>query len=77
MIIAWEHEKRKKLYSIHKEGEKLRQELDVPSLEKGGNEQTTEYAKKIKQKTKHRTQDKSSKRWELGKTTPWQIPKEN
>ena len=29
----------KKLYSSQKEGEKLRKELDVPNLEKGGNEQ--------------------------------------
>ena len=33
--LVWEHEKRKKLYYIQKEGKKFRQELDVPNLEKG------------------------------------------
>ena len=61
--LVWEHEKRKKLYYIQK-GEKFRQELDVPNLEKGESEQTTAYAKRIKQKTKHRAQDKLSKKWE-------------
>ena len=52
------------MYSIQKEGEKFRQELDVLNLEKGENEQTTVYAKRIKQKTKHRAQDKLPKQWE-------------
>ena len=62
--LVWKHEKRKKLYSIQKEGETFRQELDVLNLEKGESEQTTAYAKRIKQKTKHRAQDKLSKHWE-------------
>jgi len=43
-----EHGKRK-LY-IQKEGEKFRQELDVPNLEKGENKQTSICAKRTKQK---------------------------
>ena len=63
LLLVWEHENRK-LYSIQKEGEKFRQELDVPNLEKGENAQTTVDAKRINQKTKHRAKDKLSKQWE-------------
>ena len=52
------------MYSIQKEGERFRQELDLPNLEKGENERTTIYAKRTKQKAQHRAQDKLSKQWE-------------
>ena len=55
--LVGEHGKRKKLYSIQKEGETFRQELDVRNLGKGENQQPTVYAKSIKQKTKNRAQD--------------------
>lgn len=42
-----EHGKRK---YIQKEGEKFRQELDVPNLEKGENKQTSICAKRTKQR---------------------------
>ena len=41
------------MYSSQKEGEKLRQELDAPNLEKGEMNKTL-YANKTKQKAKHR-----------------------
>ena len=56
LVIAKEHEKVKKKYSVASPATVFRKELNLPKLLKPENEVPTVYAKNVKQKAKHQAQ---------------------
>ncbi|XP_078348127.1 uncharacterized protein LOC144633190 isoform X1 [Oculina patagonica] len=62
--LVQEHDGRKKLYSIQKQAEQFKQELDLQIPDKQADETTTKYAKRTKQMARNKTQEKLTKQWE-------------
>ena len=75
--LVQEHDGRKKLYSIQRQAEQFKQELDLTTPDKQAEETTTKYAKRIKQMARNKTQEKLTKQWVGGQSPTWKIPKEN
>ena len=59
-----EHDGRKKLYSIQRQAEQFKHELDLTIPDKQAEETTTKYAKRTKQMARNKTQEKLTKQWE-------------
>ena len=62
--LVQEHDGRKKLYSIQRQAEQFKQELDLTIPDKQADETTTKYAKRTKQMARNKTQEKLTKQWE-------------
>ncbi|KAL9987105.1 hypothetical protein ACROYT_G001355 [Oculina patagonica] len=62
--LVQEHDGRKKLYSIQKQAEQFKQELDLQIPDKQADETTTKYAKITKQMARNKAQEKLTKQWE-------------
>ena len=63
--IAKEHDKAKKLFSVHREAKKFRRELNLPAVEKtSANEPSTNYARRTKVKAKQQAQEQLKNNWE-------------
>ena len=56
--LVQEHDGRKKLYSIQRQAEQFKQELDLTIPDKQADETTTKYAKRTKQMARNKTQEK-------------------
>jgi hypothetical protein len=61
---VFQHEKSKKLYSVHKEAEKFKLESGTEDLIPKENESLTEKAKRLKEKFKDNLQEQLQSRWE-------------
>ena len=59
-----EHDGRKKLYSIQRQAEQFKQELDLTIPDKRADETTIKFAKRTKQMARNKTQEKLTKQWE-------------
>ena len=62
--LVQEHDGRKKLYSIQRQAEQFKQELDLTIPDKRADETTIKYAKRTKQMARNKTQEKLTKQWE-------------
>ena len=62
--LVQQHEEKKKLYSITREAEKYKHELDLQETPRRDDETAILHAKKIKAKAKHQGQKQLQKRWE-------------
>ena len=60
-LIELEHDGRKKLYSIQRQAEQFKRELDLTIPDKQADETTTKYAKRTKQMARNKTQEKLTK----------------
>ena len=63
-MIAKEHEKAKKKYSVANQATVLRRELNLPEVLEAENEAPTVYARNVKQKAKHQAQVQLKQKWE-------------
>ena len=62
--LVQEHDGRKKLYSIQRQAEQFKQELDLTIPDKEADETITKYAKRTKQMARNKTQEKLTKQCE-------------
>ena len=73
-MIAKEHEKAKKKYSVASQATVFRRELNLPEVLEAENEVPTVYARNVKQKAKHQAQVQLKQKWE-DKSMHGQYPK--
>ena len=73
-MIAKEHEKAKKKYSVASQATVFRRELNLPEVLELENEFPTVYARNVKQKAKHQAQVQLKQKWE-DKSMHGQYPK--
>ena len=64
LVIAKEHEKAKKKYSVASQATVFRRELNLPEALEPENEVPTVYARNVKQKAKHQAQVQLQQKWE-------------
>ncbi|XP_074608050.1 uncharacterized protein LOC141860765 [Acropora palmata] len=74
LVIAKEHEKAKKKYSVASQATVFRRELNLPEVLEAENEVPTVYARNVKQKAKHQAQVQLKQKWE-DKSMHGQYPK--
>ena len=71
--LVYQHETKKKLYSVNKETRKFRTELGMPEHTRKQNEPVTNYAKRVKSTAKQKALEKLKDKWE-GKPMHGQYP---
>lgn len=74
LVIAKEHEKAKRKYSVASQATVFRRELNLPEVLEAENEVPTVYARNVKQKAKHQAQVQLKQKWE-DKSIHGQYPK--
>ena len=77
-MIAKEHEKAKKKYSVASQARVFRRELNLPEVPEPENEVSTVYARNVKQKAKHQAQVQLKQKWEeRSMHGHWALPKKS
>ena len=74
LVIAKEHEKAKKKYSVASQAPVFRRKLNLPEVLEPENEEPTVYARNVKQKAKQQAQVQLKQKWEE-KSMHGQYPK--
>ena len=64
-MIAKEHKKAKRKYSVASQATVFRRELNLPEVVEAENEVPTVYARNVKQKAKHQAQVQLKQKWKI------------